>query len=251
MCLCEGKARGARCLSPFADAAPTRTDPPPPQLNDRLSLGLHRVWKRMAVKWASPPPGGAALDVACGTGDVARLLAVRVGPGGTVVGLDFAPDMLAAAEAVTRDAHASSYAAPIQWIVGDAASLPFDDASFDSLTIAYGLRNVASPDAALAEAHRVLAPGGRCVVLDFNNAAASNPIADALQTAALSTFVVPAARAAGLGPEYEYLRPSIQAWWTGGEQEAAARKAGFASAVYHELALGLMGCLVAGKAGRR
>lgn len=204
----------------------------------------------MAVKWAAPPPGGAALDVACGTGDVARLLAARVGAGGAVVGLDFAPEMLAAAEAATGDTHSSS-AAPIQWIVGDAASLPFDDATFDSLTIAYGLRNVASPDTALAEAHRVLAPGGRCVVLDFNNAARSNPIADALQAAALSTFVVPAARTAGMGPEYEYLRPSIQAWWTGGEQEEAATRAGFASAVYHELALGLMGCLVAVKAGRR
>jgi demethylmenaquinone methyltransferase/2-methoxy-6-polyprenyl-1,4-benzoquinol methylase len=200
----------------------------------------------MAVKWARPPRGGAALDVCCGSGDVARLLAAAVGPGGAVVGLDFAPDMLAAAAAAVKPTGGG--AAPIQWLVGDATALPFDDASFDAVTVAYGLRNVADPGAALAEAHRVLVPGGRAVVLDFNNSA--SPIVDGAQALALSALVVPAARAAGLGPEYEYLRPSIKAWWTGGEQEAAARGAGFAAATHHEIGLGLMGCLVAVKGGR-
>lgn len=67
---------------------------PPSQLNDRLSLGLHRVWKRMAVRWAGARPGSAALDVCCGSGDVAALLAAAVGPAGHVVGLDFAPAMI-------------------------------------------------------------------------------------------------------------------------------------------------------------
>ena len=100
----------------------------------------------------------------------------------------------------------------------------------------------------LAEAFRVLRPGGRCAVLDFNNVR-DNPALDAVQAAALSAFVVPAAQAAGLGPQYEYLRPSIQGWWTGREQEEAAARAGFAGAVHHAIGLGLMGCLVAVKAG--
>lgn len=222
---------------------------PPSQLNDRLSLGLHRVWKRMAVRWAGARPGSAALDVCCGSGDVAALLAAAVGPAGHVVGLDFAPAMIERARGKEGGRPAGrALRAAVDWRVGDATSLPFADASFDAVTIAYGLRNVADPDAALAEAFRVLRPGGRCAVLDFNNVR-DNPALDAVQAAALSAFVVPAAQAAGLGPQYEYLRPSIQGWWTGREQEEAAARAGFAGAVHHAIGLGLMGCLVAVKAG--
>lgn len=237
---------GASGLAPSHSTTPHRTPPSTPQLNDRLSLGLHRVWKRMAVRWARLKEGGSALDVCCGSGDVAALLAAAVGPAGHVVGLDFAPAMIEYARA--RAGRKTGRGAAVDWRVGDATALPFADASFDAVTIAYGLRNVADPDKGLMEAWRVLKPGGRCVVLDFNNCR-DTPALDAVQATALSSFVVPAAVKAGLGPQYEYLRPSIQGWWTGEEQEAAAARAGFAASVHHPIGLGLMGCLVAVKAG--
>lgn len=209
----------------------------------------------MAVTWSGARPGDAALDVCCGSGDVALLLAGRVKAGGSVVGLDFAPAMLADAArreeaAFNRRRPTSPFSpgtapAPIQWVEGDATALPFPDASFDAATLSYGLRNVSSPSAALAELARVLKPGGRVAVLDFNHS--PNPLVDGIQGALLDGLVVPAARAAGVGPQYEYLRPSIAAFPTGPEQEALALKAGFSAAVHHEVGLGLMGCLVAVK----
>ena len=237
------------------------------QLNDLLSLGLHRVWKRMAVTWSGASPGDTALDVCCGSGDVSLLLAARGRAGGAVVGLDFAPAMLADAAARERAAFGGAVGgargrggvrsstspffspgtapAPIEWVEGDATALPFPDASFDAATLSYGLRNVASPAAALAELARVLKPGGRAAILDFNHS--PNPAVDAVQGALLEAVVVPVARAAGVGPQYEYLRPSIAAFPTGPDQEALALEAGFAAAVHHEVGLGLMGCLVAVK----
>lgn len=232
------------------------------QLNDLLSLGLHRVWKRMAVTWSGAAPGDAALDVCCGSGDVTLLLAAIVKAGGSVVGIDFAPAMLADAavreraafggvrQSPTTTSSSPLYSpgtapAPIEWVEGDATALPFPDASFDAATLSYGLRNVASPAAALSELARVLKPGGRVAILDFNHS--PNPVVDALQGALLEGLVVPVARAAGVGPQYEYLRPSIAAFPTGPEQETLALEAGFAAAVHHEVGFGLMGCLVAVK----
>jgi demethylphylloquinol methyltransferase len=226
------------------------------QLNDLLSLGLHRVWKRMAVTWSGARPGDAALDVCCGSGDVALLLAARVRAGGRVVGLDFAPAMLAdaagrAARAGRGGASSSAFSpgtapAAVEWVEGDATSLPFPDAAFHAATLSYGLRNVSDPRAALAELARVLKPGGKAAILDFNHS--PNPVIDGLQGALLEGVVVPVARAAGVGPQYAYLRPSIAAFPTGPELESLALEAGFASAVHHEIGLGLMGCLVAAKA---
>lgn len=214
------------------------------ELNDRLSFGQHRIWKRMAVKWAGAAPGGAALDVCCGSGDLAFLLAAAVGGRGSVVGLDFAQEMLedAAARAARSAPVFPQDAANVEWVQGDALALPFPDASFDCATIGYGLRNVADVPRALRELVRVLRPGCRAAVLDFNNA--TNPLVDGAQALLLDRLVVPAAAQYGLAAEYEYLRPSIKAFPTGREQEQMGREAGFATAVHYELSFGLMGCLV-------
>jgi demethylmenaquinone methyltransferase / 2-methoxy-6-polyprenyl-1,4-benzoquinol methylase len=126
--------------------------------NTVLSFGRDRAWRRRAADAAAPPVGGVALDIACGTGRLTLELRERVGPGGRVVGLDFSERMLD----IARAAHAS-----IEWVQGDATSLPFDDASFDAATMAFGLRNLAHPDRGLSEMRRVVHPGGRLVVLEF------------------------------------------------------------------------------------
>lgn len=128
-------------------------------INDLQSLGLHRRWKRRLARLTQLGPGQPALDVCCGTGDVALALARR---GARVTGLDFSSEMLAVAR---RRAQARNLA--VDFVPGDALALPFPDATFDAVTISYGLRNLADFTAGLAEMVRVLRPGGRLLVLDF------------------------------------------------------------------------------------
>jgi len=210
-------------------------------LNDALSLGLHRAWKAAAVQWSRATPGCAVLDVCCGSGDLALRLAQVVGPSGSVVGLDFAEAQLE--RAAQRES--PSEAAPVCWLQGDALALPFPEAFFDAATCGYGLRNVVDPLLALREACRVLRPGATLAVLDFSHS--ESTLTTAVQSAFLDTLVVPAARLASLEAEYAYLKESIARYPTGRELEALAYEAGFSRAVHHEIAGGLMGCLVAVK----
>ncbi|KAK9857629.1 hypothetical protein WJX84_004667 [Apatococcus fuscideae] len=219
------------------------------QMNDVLSLGQHRVWKRMAVKWSRARAGQRALDVCCGSGDIAFLLAQAVGPSGEVVGLDFAQDMLddASGREDERVPSVMERSAPMEWVAGDALRLPFDDASFGAATMGYGLRNVTDIPLALSELHRVLQPGASVAVLDFNNN--PNPLIDGFQEFALANAVVPLARSFGVAEDYEYLRPSIKRFPSGAQQEQLAYAAGFTMAVHYPVGFGLMGCLVATKSG--
>lgn len=217
------------------------------QLNDVLSLGQHRIWKRMAVKWCRASTGQQVLDVCCGSGDLAFRLAEAVGSSGQVVGLDFAQEMLDDAEArqSSQNFGIRKQNANIQWVQGDAMQLPFDDCSFDAATMGYGLRNVPDVLQALKELHRVLKPGARVAVLDFNNT--DDALVDWFQGFSLENIVVPAARLYGLAEEYEYLRPSIKRFATGKQQEQFAQQAGFVKATHYEIGFGLMGTLVASK----
>lgn len=133
-------------------------------LNDVMSLGLHRRWKREAVELALAGRRGPVrvLDLCCGTGDLAFLAESGAADGSRVTGLDFTLPMLGIARA-RRGAGRRSAA----FAQGDALRLPFADGSFDAVTMGYGLRNVADPLGCLVEVRRVLAPGGRVVVLDF------------------------------------------------------------------------------------
>ncbi len=134
-------------------------------LNNRVhSLWRDQAWRRHAVRTAAVQPGQSVLDVACGTGDLTQAFARS--PAATVVGLDFTREMLAIAQK-KRVRLPSSIAARMSYVEGDAQNLPFPDASFDVVSIAFGIRNVADPDRALREFARVLRPGGRLVVLEF------------------------------------------------------------------------------------
>ena len=134
-------------------------------MNDLMSGGIHRLWKAALVDWLAPRPGQLLLDVAGGTGDIARRFLAKAGGGARVVVCDLTPAMVA----VGRDrAIDRGITAGIDWVAGDALALPIAGASVDAYTIAFGLRNVADIDKALAEARRVLKPGGRFLCLEFS-----------------------------------------------------------------------------------
>ena len=192
------------------------------------------------------------MDVCCGSGDVAIKMSAVVGATGAVTGLDFAANQLTRAAAKERDARrgdggrAGGRMAPIEWVEGDALNLPFDEDAFDCATIAYGLRNVSDIPKALDELRRVLRPGGKLAVLDFNNP--DDATTAAVQGFVLDNVVVPIADLNGVAAEYRYLRPSIERFPRGKEQVELARAAGFRAAKFFELSPGgLMGCLVCTK----
>ena len=126
-------------------------------INDLQSFGLHRMWKRKLLDLASPQPSDVALDVCCGTGDITVALGRKAGQ---VYGVDFSEGMLELARQRTSDP-------TTRFIEGDALKLPFEDRSFDLVTIAYGLRNLVGFEDGIDELCRVLKPGGRLYVLDF------------------------------------------------------------------------------------
>ncbi|RME89871.1 MAG: bifunctional demethylmenaquinone methyltransferase/2-methoxy-6-polyprenyl-1,4-benzoquinol methylase UbiE, partial [Verrucomicrobia bacterium] len=152
-----GEQRAARVRDLFGSIA-RRYD----LLNDLQSFGLHRWWKRRLVREARPAPGRRLLDVCCGTGDVALRLARA---GAEVTGLDFSEPMLAVAR------RRADPGLRVEFVQGDALALPFEDGRFDAVTIAYGLRNLADPQAGLREMARVTRPGGRLLILDFGKPA--------------------------------------------------------------------------------
>jgi demethylmenaquinone methyltransferase / 2-methoxy-6-polyprenyl-1,4-benzoquinol methylase len=154
-----GMARAERVNDLFAAVAP-RYD----LINDLQSFGLHRWWKHRLVRLAEVRPGCRALDLCCGTGDVAFALATA---GAEVTGLDFSEPMLSVAR--RRASRRSTEGGKTQptFLQGDAMSLPFPDNSFDVVTISYGLRNLSDWRRGLGEMFRVSKPGGRLLVLDF------------------------------------------------------------------------------------
>ncbi len=159
-----GEQRAAKVQALFSKVAP-RYD----LINDLQSFGLHRLWKRRVVQLARPQPGQRALDLCCGTGDLALALAAR---GAQVTGLDFSEQMLGIAVRRKGLAGGKPAAAPgPAFIRGDAQQVPFLDNTFDIVTVGYGLRNLADWEASVREMRRVAKPGGRLIVLDFGKPA--------------------------------------------------------------------------------
>jgi demethylmenaquinone methyltransferase/2-methoxy-6-polyprenyl-1,4-benzoquinol methylase len=155
---------GQKVRGMFAEIAP-RYD----AVNRMLSGGIDIWWRRVTVSRAAPPTTGAILDVCTGTGDLALAYAVKAGPRVRVVASDFCLPMLDRGVEKSR-----ARGLPVEWVEADAMDLPFPDATFDLVTVAFGLRNIAETERGLAEMARVCKPGGRLAILEFS--LPSNPI---------------------------------------------------------------------------
>lgn len=136
-------------------------------MNDLMSMGMHRLWKRFTINEANLRPGQAVLDVAAGTGDLTKAFAQAVGTRGQVIMTDINDSMLAVGRDRLIDA---GIMGNIAFVLADAEQLPFADDSFDCVSIAFGLRNVTDKAAALQAMYRVLRPGGKLLVLEFSHA---------------------------------------------------------------------------------
>lgn len=209
------------------------------RLNDRLSFGQHRIWKKMAVKWSEAKAGDRALDLCCGSGDLALILAKTVGENGLVVGLDFACQQLEIAQ--QRQTRYCPHL-PMTWLQGDALNLPFPNRHFDCATMGYGLRNVTDIPLCLRELRRVLKPGAKAAILDFHRP--SQSYLKVFQNWYLANVVVPTARDFGMTEEYAYITPSVKKFPQGIEQVKLAYAEGFTNAIHYPLLGGMMGILV-------
>ncbi|KAI3516199.1 hypothetical protein L1887_15110 [Cichorium endivia] len=221
----------------FSRIAPVYDD-----LNDVLSLGQHRIWKRMAVNWSGAKEGNSVLDLCCGSGDLAFLLSQKVGLNGEVTGLDFSREQLIVASK-RQQLRAKPCYRNLKWVEGDAINLPYPDCYFDAITMGYGLRNVIDKYKAMKEVYRVLKPGSKASILDFNKS--TDGFMTSIQGWMIDNIVVPVAAGYGLTEEYRYLKSSIQEFLTGEELEHLALESGFSSARHYEVGGGLMGNLVA------
>jgi demethylmenaquinone methyltransferase/2-methoxy-6-polyprenyl-1,4-benzoquinol methylase len=176
-------------------------------MNDLMSAGIHRLWKSTMIDWLAPRAGQSIVDVAGGTGDIASRILDRIGADAAPVTVcDINREMIA----VGRDrAIDQGRLAGISWVCGDAEKLPFPDMSFDAYTVAFGLRNVTRLDLALAEARRVLKPGGRFLCLEFSRVVV--PVLDKLYDAySFSVLPILGGLVTGDRDAYRYLAESIR-----------------------------------------
>ena len=203
-------------------------------MNDVMSMGIHRVWKDAMMDWLAPRPGQRLLDVAGGTGDISFRFLQRAGHGHATV-LDLTEPMLIEGR---QRAEADQMSDSLNWVVGDAMALPFEDNTFDVYTISFGIRNVTRPQEALNEAFRVLKPGGRLMVLEF-----SQLPNDGLQKLydLYSFNVIPRMGQAIAGDydSYQYLVESIRKFPDQETFLGMVRTAGFGNAKYRNLSMGI------------
>jgi demethylmenaquinone methyltransferase/2-methoxy-6-polyprenyl-1,4-benzoquinol methylase len=202
-------------------------------MNDLMSGGLHRAWKRYAVALAQVRPGMQVLDLAGGTGDMARLFAERVGATGLVAHTDINGAMLAAGRDKLLDAGLA-----LPTVQCDAEALPFAPRRFDRVSIGVGLRNVTRKERALAEMRRVLRPGGVAVVLEFSRVAA--PLAPAYDWYSFTVLPRLGRIVAGDEASYRYLAESIRMHPDQETLKAMMEQAGFERVEYHNLNAGVV-----------
>ncbi len=204
-------------------------------MNDAMSLGIHRLWKDALLDWMAPRPGMKLLDVAGGTGDISFRFLDRVKGDGHATVLDMTESMLIEGR---KRSEAEGYHDKLDWIVGDAMALPLPANSFDAYTISFGIRNVTRIEDAIAEAYRILRPGGRFMVLEFSRV----PHAGLRKLYDLYSFnVIPRMGQiiANDRDSYQYLVESIRKFPSQEIFASMIREAGFHNVSYRNLTMGV------------
>ena len=202
-------------------------------MNDLMSAGLHRAWKAFCVAVAGVRPGHFVLDIASGTGDLARAFAPQVEPGGFVVATDINASMLAEGRRRLEDAGLCVPAA-----LCDAEALPFPSASFDRVSVAFGLRNMTHKERALSEMYRVLKPGGKLLVLEFSRP--WEPLRGAYDFYSFQILPRLGKLVAGDADSYRYLAESIRQHPDQGTLKGMMEQAGFAKVHWNNLSAGVV-----------
>lgn len=204
-------------------------------MNTVLSFGIHFLWKRIALKMLNPGPGDSVLDLCGGTGDLAVSAWKKTGPRGLVVLCDINAEMMKAGKIKKTNA---SIRRSLQYVQGDAESMPFPDRSFDAAVVGFGIRNLTDMEKGFKEMHRVLKPGGTMVCLEFSNPKAF-PIRELYRF--YSFHVIPRLGAlfTGSSEAYTYLPESIRLFPSPKELEARLAAIGFENIVYRKLNQGI------------
>jgi len=202
-------------------------------MNDVMSMGLHRAWKAYTVAVANLRPGDKVLDIAAGTGDLARAFARKVGPTGLVLHTDINEAMLRTG----RDRLVDE-GLVLPTVVCDAEHLPCPSGTFDLVSVAFGLRNMTHKDRALAEMCRVLRPGGRLLVLEFSQVAA--PLRKPYDWYSLNVLPLMGKLIANDADSYRYLAESIRMHPGQEELKSMMHRAGFGHVDYHNMTGGVV-----------
>jgi len=202
-------------------------------MNDLMSAGLHRLWKRYTLTVANPQPGQQVLDIAGGTGDLSLAFAKKVGPTGRVVHTDINEAMLREGRTRLLD-----LGVVLPTLVCDAEKLPFASESFDFVSVAFGLRNMTSKESALAEMHRTLKPGGKLLVLEFSRVA--KPLEKAYDWYSFNVLPKLGKLVANDEDSYRYLAESIRMHPGQEALRQMMRGVGFGHVDVHNLSAGVV-----------
>ena len=224
----DEREKASRVRSVFDSVAPKYD-----VMNDLMSAGLHRVWKRYTLTVANPQPGQQVLDIAGGTGDLSLAFAAKVGPTGRVVHTDINEAMLREGRNRLLDK-----GVVLPTMVCDAEKLPFANESFDFVSVAFGLRNMTHKELALAEMHRTLKPGGKLLVLEFSRVA--KPLEKAYDWYSFNILPKLGKLVANDEHSYRYLAESIRMHPGQEELRQMMKAAGFGHVDVHNLSAGVV-----------
>jgi demethylmenaquinone methyltransferase / 2-methoxy-6-polyprenyl-1,4-benzoquinol methylase len=201
-------------------------------MNDLMSLGVHRLWKKQFIDWLNPQKDTKMIDVASGTGDIAKLYLKKVNFEGSVFCVDENREMLNLNKKKTKESNS------VKWFCNNGETLPFEDNFFDYYTISFGIRNFENIDNALSEAYRVLKPGGRFLCLEFSKV--KNSLLNKFYQTYSKSIPKVGKLVVGKSEPYEYLVNSIEKFYNQEKFADKIRKHNFTNVTYRNLSAGVV-----------